>query len=137
MKTEYIHKVKYYETDAMGITHHSNYVRWMEEARIEFMDNFDYSYKKLESMGIASPVLGYNCEIKHSTKFDDIVKIIPKVIEYNSVRLKIEYAMFCNDKLVAKGETKHCFTNQAGVPIRLNKECKELDEKLKLELINE
>lgn len=137
MKTEYIHKVKYYETDAMGITHHSNYVRWMEEARIEFMDNFGYSYKKLESIGIASPVLGYSCEIKHSTKFDDIVKIIPSVIEYNSVRLKIEYTMFCNDKLIAKGETNHCFTNQSGLPIRLNKECFELDEKLKLELTND
>lgn len=137
MKTEYIHKVKYYETDAMGITHHSNYVRWMEEARIEFMDNFGFSYKKLEGIGIASPVLGYNCEIKHSTKFDDLVKIIPKVVEYNSVRLKIEYIMSCNDKIIARGETNHCFTNQTGIPIRLNKECRELDEKLKFELTND
>lgn len=111
METRYIHKVKYYETDAMGITHHSNYVRWMEEARIEFMDNFGYSYKKLESIGIASPVLGYSCDIKHSTKFDDIVEIIPKITMYNSVRLKIEYTMKKDGKIIATGETNHCFTN--------------------------
>lgn len=134
METIYKHKVKYYETDAMGITHHSNYVRWMEEARVEFMDNFGYSYKKLENIGISSPVLSYSCEIKHSTTFDDIVEIIPKVVSYNSVRLKIEYTMKCNEKIIAIGETNHCFTNQKGIPLRLNKECQELDEKLKLEL---
>lgn len=132
METKYNHRVKYYETDAMKMTHHSNYVRWMEESRIDFMDKLGFSYKKLESFDIASPVLSYTCEIKHSTYFDDIVEIIPKVVAYNSVRLKIQYTMTVNDLLVATGETNHCFVNQKGVPIRLNKDCPELDEKLAL-----
>lgn len=45
----YIHKVQYYETDKMGITHHSNYVRWMEEARIEFLDQIGWSYVRVVS----------------------------------------------------------------------------------------
>ena len=53
----YIHKVQYYETDKMGITHHSNYVRWMEEARIEFLDQIGWSYVRMEEEGIISPVL--------------------------------------------------------------------------------
>ena len=48
----YIHKVNYYETDKMGITHHSNYVRWMEEARIDFLDQLGWSFIKLEEEGI-------------------------------------------------------------------------------------
>ncbi len=131
MESKYKHKVNYYETDAMKMTHHSNYVRWMEEARVDFMDKMGYSYKRLEDQNIASPVLAYTCEIKHSTYFDDVVEIIPKVVSYNSVRLKIEYTMTVNDILVAIGETNHCFVNDKGVPIRLNKDCPELDEKLK------
>lgn len=134
MEFKYKHKVKYYETDAMKIVHHSNYVRWMEESRVEFMDEMGYSYKKLEDIGISSPVLSYNCEIKHSTYFDDIVEIIPKILSYNSVRLKIKYTMTVNDILVAIGETNHCFVNKKGVPIRLNKECPELDEKFRMYL---
>ena len=131
MDNRYKHKVNYYETDAMGMTHHSNYVRWMEESRVFFLDNIGYGYKKLEDTGISSPVLSYNCEIKHSTYFDDIVEIIPKVVKYNGVRLFIEYTMKVGDNIVAIGQTSHCFINKNGVPVRLNKECKELDEKLK------
>ena len=127
----YVHKVNYYETDKMGVVHHSNYVRWMEEARIYMMDKMGYSYLKLESIGIASPVLGYTCDIKHSTYFGDEIEIESKIKEYNGVRLAIQYQMNVNGKLVALGETKHCFTNSKGMPIRLNKVCLELDEILK------
>lgn len=47
----YTHKVQYYETDMMGITHHANYIHWMEEARIDFMDQLGFPYAKMESDG--------------------------------------------------------------------------------------
>ena len=53
----YEHHAKYYETDQMGIIHHSNYIRWMEEARIAYMDELGFPYKKVEEAGIISPVL--------------------------------------------------------------------------------
>ena len=53
----YIHRVNYYETDKMGITHHSNYVRWMEEARMDFLSSIGYGMRRLESDGITSPVV--------------------------------------------------------------------------------
>lgn len=134
MDNIYKHKVNYYETDAMGMVHHSNYVRWMEESRVFFLDNIGYGYKRLEDTGISSPVLSYTCEIKHSTYFDDIVEIIPKVVKYNGVRLFIEYTMKVGDDIVAIGKTSHCFVNKNGAPIRLNKECIELDEKLRSSL---
>ena len=58
---KYIHKVNYYETDKMGIVHHSNYIRWMEEARIDFLDQVGLGYRKLEDNGIISPVIGLEC----------------------------------------------------------------------------
>lgn len=65
MKTflPYIHTVQYYETDKMGITHHSNYIRWMEEARIDFLAQMGWDYVKLESLGIVSPVTAVECKI--------------------------------------------------------------------------
>ena len=52
----YAHKVQYYETDMMGMVHHANYIRWMEEARIDFMDRLGFSYRKMEEEGVVSPV---------------------------------------------------------------------------------
>ena len=77
---KYIHKVQYYETDKMGITHHSNYIRWMEEARVDFFDKVGYNYKKLEDEGIISPVIGVECNYKISTRFEDYVEMNLKVL---------------------------------------------------------
>ena len=55
----YIHSVKYYETDKMGITHHSNYVRWMEEARTDFLKNAGYGIRRLEKEGVIGSVYPY------------------------------------------------------------------------------
>ena len=132
MKT-YIHKVNYYETDKMGISHHSNYIRWMEEARIDFLDQIGYGYAKLENDGIMSPVIGVECEYKKTTTFDDEIEIEVKMKELKGVRFTIEYIMknAKTGELVAIGRTKHCFVNNAGKPIILKKEFPELDEKLK------
>ena len=92
MKT-YIHKVQYYETDKMGITHHSNYIRWMEEARIDFLDQIGWSYAKMEEEEIISPVLAVDCRYKHSTTFSDEVSVTVKVKEFKGVRLILEYIM--------------------------------------------
>ena len=56
----YSHYVQYYETDKMGVTHHSNYIRFMEEARVEFFKNIGFDYFEFEKRGIVSPVVGLN-----------------------------------------------------------------------------
>ena len=128
----YTHKVKYYETDKMGVTHHSNYIRWMEEARVDFLDKIGFSYKKLEELGAVSPVVGVECEYKISTKFDDIVEIQIEVFEFKGVKLVFKYTMTDVEtgKIVAIGKTKHCFINTENKPIILKKEFPELAEKL-------
>ena len=59
--TTYTHKVQYYETDQMAFVHHSNYIRWFEEARIDFMEKLGAPYDKMEQMGFISPVRTVNC----------------------------------------------------------------------------
>lgn len=58
----YEHHAKYYETDQMGIIHHSNYVKWMEEARLDLMDQIGLNYRQMEDMEIISPVLSISVE---------------------------------------------------------------------------
>ena len=60
----YTRTAKYYETDQMGIIHHSNYIRWMEEARIDVLNQMGYPYRRFEEMGYISPVLHAECEYK-------------------------------------------------------------------------
>ena len=129
MKYKYVHKVKYYETDKMGITHHSNYIRWMEEARVDMMDQMGFSFKKVEELGFVSPMLEYNVKIMHSSTFDDNIEILTYISEYNGLKMKFSYEMFLNDKIIARGESIHCFTNaETGFPVRVNKSCKKLDD---------
>ncbi len=133
---KYIHHVQYYETDKMGIVHHSNYIRWLEEARVHAMDKMGYSFSKLENNEMYSPVLSYSIEIKHSCTFDDLVEIETKVKSYDSIKLEMQYTIRKEDKTIAIATTKHCFTNKSGLPLRLNKAVPELDKKFKEELEN-
>lgn len=133
MTKDYIRKVHYHETDKMGITHHSNYIKWMEEARIDFLDQIGYSYARLERDGIVSPVIGVECQYKHPTTFDDVVRIRVGVAEFRGVRLVIRYTMTdeATGEQVLLGRTMHCFTDREGKPLILKKQFPEFDAALK------
>lgn len=133
----YKHKVKYYETDKMGVTHHSNYIRFMEEARVEWMENMGWSYKKCEDVGMVSPTLAVNCSYKKNTTFDDIISIKVRLKKYNGLRLTVEYEMSKDGEIVALGETEHCFVNDKGLPLRIKKDYPEFDEILNNEVKKE
>ena len=89
----YQHKVQYYETDKMGITHHSNYIKWMEEARIDFREKTGFGYDRVETLGIISPVVSVECRYKAVTKFPEQVMIEVFVESFNGVRLTLGYDM--------------------------------------------
>ena len=130
---KYTHKVQYYETDKMGITHHSNYIRWMEESRVDFFEKIGYEYSKLEIDGIISPVVSVECNYKTSTRFEDIVEIDVYIKEFKGVKLVFEYKMknIKTGDLVAEATSKHCFINGDGKTIIIKKDFPELDKVLK------
>lgn len=117
----YRHRVQYYETDRMGITHHSNYIRWMEEARADFLEKKGWPYERIEEEGIISPVISVDCRYKKPTTFADEVDIEVSVLEFNGVKLKIGYVMKLGEETVCEGESMHCFLNKEGKPVKLSK----------------
>ena len=127
----YVHKVQYYETDKMSITHHSNYVRWMEEARVDFLSKIGWDFDKLEASGVASPVISIEVKYKGSTTFPEVVTIHVKVLVLKGVRLTIGYEMKnAEGKVVCEARSEHCFINLEGRPIRLEKDCPDFYEAL-------
>ena len=120
----YIRKVQYHETDKMGITHHSNYVKWMEEARIDFLDQLGYGYARLNQEGVSSPGTGTEGHYKRPTPFGDTVSIQVRVEEFKGVRLSIRYLMTNSGtgEVVFEGTSQHCFVNCEGKPVILKKQ---------------
>ena len=120
----YLHKVQYYETDQMGFVHHSNYIRWFEEARIDFMTKIGLDYQKLEEQGCLSPVLSVNCQYRKSVKFGETVQIVTRLLEFGNVKFKLSYQVLDSEtgELRAEGESTHCFINPQGKPISLKRQ---------------
>jgi len=116
----YQHKVQYYETDKMMVTHHSNYIRWMEEARVDFLSKIGWPYTKLEELGIISPVIAVDGKYKKSTTFDDDITVDVKIQEFKGLKLKLVYKM-TNQKgeAVFEGHSEHCFLSPQGKPMML------------------
>ena len=124
MKT-YQHEVKYYECDRMGVTHHSNYVRFMEEARVDWLDQLGFGFEKIEAENVFSPVISIFCEYKSPTTFKDIINIDVKISKMSEMKFEFEYTMQTNGKLVCIGHSAHCFIEN-GRPVAISKRLPEL-----------
>ena len=124
----YRRRAQYHETDQMGIIHHSNYVKWMEEARIAFMGELGFGYNEVEKRGIVSPVAGISVSYKRPVLFDDVVEIEVSVKRYSGVVLELEYRFFnvTRNEVCTLASSKHCFTRDGKV-VSLKKEIPELD----------
>ena len=130
METEispYIRQVFYYETDRMGIVHHSNYIRWMEEARLDFMQKTGTSYEAMEQEGIIMPVVDVSCRYLVSAKYGDRVRIVAKLTAFTGVRAAFSYQIYLEDgQLAATGESSHCFLeNESRRPVSLKRRAPE------------
>ncbi len=128
----YYRKINYYETDKMGITHHSNYVRFMEEARLELLDKIGCDYGEMEEEGIISPVLSVSCNYKKSTTYTDELAINVKIVGFTGIRFSFEYEMInlSDNSVVCTAISEHCFVNSSFKPINLNKVQPELYQKI-------
>ena len=132
----YIHKVQYYETDMMGVTHHANYIYWMEEARIDFMDQLGFPYKKMEEDGVLSPVKAVSCEYKQSTTFGDEISISVSAESFNGVVMTILYEMKNQrDETVCTARSEHVFLKRDGHFVRMRRDmpefCQAIEESMK------
>lgn len=124
-------KVNYYETDKMGVVHHSNYIRYMEEARCSWLKKMDMPFSSMEEKGITIPVLGVECNYKYHATFGDTIVVNTFIKEYSGVRMTVGYKMLDKNtgKELLNGETRHCFTDKNLKPINLKKYAPEFSNK--------
>ena len=128
----YRRTAQYHETDQMGIIHHANYVKWMEEARVAFMDEaFGFGYVEMEASGVFSPVVGVELRYHRPVWFADHVEIDVSVASYTGARLILSYRMrnVSKDTVCTTATSTHCFLHDGKV-VSLAAQLPELDQKI-------
>ena len=119
----YIRKVNYYETDQMGYVHHSNYIRYFEEARTYFMEQAGYPYARVEREGVISPVVSVSCRYRHPVHYGETVAIRTRLTAMTRVKFLFSYEVVDAEtgELRATGESEHCYLDREGRIVSMQK----------------
>ena len=115
---------RYYETDQMGIIHHSNYYRYFEVARTDFLKTvIGMTYKDVEAAGVRMPLTETHCKYKLPALYDDELTITTSVREMTVARMIFDYVITRekDGAIIAEGITAHAFTNTENKPVNLKK----------------
>jgi len=121
--TVYRHRVAYYETDAMGVVHHSNYLRFFEGARVRWLEEHDKPYTHyVENAGLNFAVTRSEVDYKNATRFDDIVEVATWMLWVRGASLAMAYRATVGDRLVAQGLTEHAALSIEGRVRRIPQE---------------
>ena len=111
-------RVRYEETDKMGIVYHANYFTWFEIARIELLDAMGCPYLSMEEDGLYLPVLSCKADYRSPAHFDDRLRVVVKIEDSPLVRIRAGYEVFREEQLLATGETTHAFLSDEGKVVR-------------------
>lgn len=90
-------RVRYGETDQMGVVHHGNYALYLEMARTEWLRSLGVSYRDMEASGTMLPVISMSLNFKKSAYYDEVIKVITKLKKLPSVKIEFDYEIF-NEK---------------------------------------
>jgi acyl-CoA thioester hydrolase len=121
-------RVRYAETDQMGIVYYANYFVWFEIGRTDWLRHTGWSYREMESEGVALPVIEASCEYTQSARYDDELEIRTRGRATSGIRIAFEYDVVrrSDGALVAHGHTVHATVDRSGRPIRMPARIKEL-----------
>ena len=116
-------KVRYVETDQMGIVHHSNYYAWFEVGRTEYITQIGMTYKQMEEANIMLPVVESSCKYIEGAKYEDMLIIETFMHELNGAKVVFNYNVIkeIDGKVLAKGSTTHAFVNDRFRVVNLKK----------------
>ena len=114
-------KVRFVETDMMGVVHHSNYFRWFEMGRVEYLRQAGIYLLDLMQDGILFPITEVSCQYKASARFDDYLVIETTMVELSRVKMVFNYQVVreVDGLLLAEGKTQNLFTDNNGRIVRL------------------
>lgn len=126
-------RINYYETDKMKVVHHSNYIRFLEESRIDFLRQIELDYDKMEQEGVIIPVLSVECDFQVPVKFGDVICIVPKLESFSGVKFEMTYHIYSEDFSVLHNvaRTTHCFVDDDFKPVRMKRQFPHIYETLK------
>jgi acyl-CoA thioester hydrolase len=113
-------RVRFAETDAQGIAHHSNYLVWFEAARVAYLAEFTGGYQAIRDQGLESLVLEAQVRYLRPARFDDLLEVRAHVGELKGARFRFDYAVTRDGALLADGWTSHaCVDAQTFRPTRI------------------
>ncbi|MEP6715428.1 MAG: thioesterase family protein [Terriglobia bacterium] len=113
-------RVRYAETDQMGVVYHANYLIWMEVARTDLCKSIGFNYKDMEGTdGILLAVTEAHCRYLRAARYDDEIEISATLTEANQRFVTFDYEMNCEGRRVATGQTRHVFLSRDMRPTRL------------------
>ena len=116
------HRVGFFETDAMGIVHHSNYLRFFENARVVWLETHDKSYPEWIEMDLHFAVTHAQLDYRQSARFDDILEVTTWLEWVRGASLAMAYTIVCGSTLLVTGRTEHASINDDGKVRRIPKE---------------
>ena len=109
-------RVRYFETDQMGVAHHSHYFVWFEAARSEFGRKYGIDYSQMEKDGLFMPVLEARCRYRLPARYDDLLNVTAMVIERTRRTLRLRYTVTRDGIVLAEGETTQMLIDRQGKP---------------------
>lgn len=114
-------RVRYAETDQMGVVYHGNYFAWFEVGRVELLRQLGWSYKTLEADGIGLPVIEATCQYRHPARYDDELEIRTTGRLVSPVRVEFTYELvrLVDGRVLATAVTRHVPVTREGRPCRL------------------
>lgn len=114
-------RVRYAETDQMGVVYHANYLVWFEVGRTDLLRSQGWTYREMEATGVRLPVLEAHCEYRRSARYDDELEVHTRGRLLSPVRLEFSYEIRhkADQSVVASGYTRHAGVDLEGRPCRL------------------
>ena len=120
--TTVLHRVAFYETDAMGIVHHSNYVRFFEHARVRWLEEYDQPYTAYVEQGLNFATTHVSVDYQAPARFGDELSLTVWLEWVRGASLRMAYRIECNGALSATGATEHAAVNSDGRVRRIPKD---------------
>ncbi|MFS8540525.1 MAG: acyl-CoA thioesterase [Tissierellales bacterium] len=133
MESSAIVRVRYKDTDQMGVVYNGNYFTWFEVGRVELLRDIGISYKDLEKRGVFTAVAEAYCKYIKPARFDDEIIIKTRIRKLTEIRVEFEYSLYRKEDelLLAKGYTLHVFVDKNIKPVNLKKVDEDLWKLLK------
>jgi acyl-CoA thioester hydrolase len=120
-------RVRYGETDQMGVVYHPNYLLYFEAGRTELLRSAGVTYAEMEKSGVFLVVTEASCRYRSAARYDQELRIVTRVDEVGKARIRFSYRVIGpDDSLLAEGHTELASVDQAKSPVRLPKEVSEL-----------